>query len=400
MRVLFFYANGDIPKSEAAFLRADTLLSKFDTKNAKLFRSQSWHNYGVLQQAKGDEKAFAEILISKAIPLAQQAGDSSGLAKNYHDLALTFKNTTQYGKASTWCLLAIAVFRELHEESALTTAYITAGENYVLWEKLAQAKSMLDSAKAMLTPFPTSSLLVDYYAAESIYLNAAKQFNDALVSANKGIALAKQAGRRYEEQRLLLQKFYAFFDQKNYRDARPILDYLIAQPEMISQITNRLQLYKGLAETHAGLGNLKDAYQWSKQYSKLSDSVHESQLKTDIQALDLKFNDAENHKKIAGLQAANEKAALTARNTRLLNWFLASASILLLIVAMLALLYYRNNKKLSVQKDLNHQQQLKEIDQQQQIQFSHAMLQGEERERRRVAGDLHDGLGGMLAGVK
>jgi signal transduction histidine kinase len=28
------------------------------------------------------------------------------------------------------------------------------------------------------------------------------------------------------------------------------------------------------------------------------------------------------------------------------------------------------------------------------------MLQGEERERRRVAGDLHDGLGGMLAGVK
>ena len=28
------------------------------------------------------------------------------------------------------------------------------------------------------------------------------------------------------------------------------------------------------------------------------------------------------------------------------------------------------------------------------------MLQGEERERRRWAGDLHDGLGGMLAGVK
>jgi signal transduction histidine kinase len=397
---IIFYANGDLPKSEAAFLRADTLLSKFDTKPALLFRSQSWHNYGVLQQAKGDEKAFADILISKAIPLAQQSGDSSGLAKNYHDLALTFKNTAQYEKASTYCLLAIKAFRELHESSSLATAYITAAENYVLWEKFAQAKPMLDSAKAMLAPFPSSSLLVDYYAAESIYFNGTKRFNDALVSADKGIVLAKQSGRRYEEQRLLLQKFYAFFDQKNYREARIVLNYLVEQPEMTSQIGNRLQLYKGLSETNAGLGNLKEAFQWSQQYSKLSDSVHESQLKTDIQALELKFNDAENQKKIAGLKAQNEKAALTARNTRLLNWFLASASILLLIVTLLALLYYRNNKKLSAQQDLNHQQQLKEIAQQQQIQFSHAMLQGEERERRRVAGDLHDGLGGMLAGVK
>ncbi len=87
-------------------------------------------------------------------------------------------------------------------------------------------------------------------------------------------------------------------------------------------------------------------------------------------------------------------------NNRLLTWFLASASLLLLIAAVLAWLYYRNSKKLSQQKDLNHQQQLKEMNQQQQIQFSQALLQGEERERRRVAGDLHDGLGGMLAGVK
>jgi two-component system, NarL family, sensor kinase len=32
--------------------------------------------------------------------------------------------------------------------------------------------------------------------------------------------------------------------------------------------------------------------------------------------------------------------------------------------------------------------------------MTEALLQGEERERKRLAGDLHDGLGGMLAGVK
>lgn len=397
---IIFYANGAIAESEAAFLKADSLLGKFDTKPAYLFRAQSWHNYGVLQQAKGDEEAFADILVNKAIPLAARAGDSSGLAKNYHDLALTFKNTSQFEKASTWCLMAIRIFKNTQATRDLAMAYVTAAENYVLWEKYPMAKTMLDSAGVLLAPYPGASLLVDYYAAESIYYNAVKQFDNALVSADKGIVLTKKLNRRYEEQRLLLQKFYAWFDQKNYSNAKPVLNYLLEQPEMMSLISNRLQVYKGLAETNAGLGNMPLAYEWSKRYSQLSDSVHESQLKTNIQALEIKYNNAENQKKIVALKAENEKAALAAKNNRLLNLFLGSASVLLFVVAALALLYYRNNKRLSEQKDLNHQQQLKEIAQQQQIQFSQAMLQGEERERRRMASDLHDGLGGMLAGVK
>lgn len=397
---ILHYVAGDIAASETAFLRTDSLLQPFQTKAAFTFRCESWHNYGVLQQAKGDEKAFADILISKAIPFARRAADTSLLARNYHDIGLAFKNTSQFEKAASWVLKAIDMFRAVHARDEMAVAFITAAENYVLWERFDPARPMLDSARTMLAPDPESPLLVDYYAAESTYFNATRQFTKALESADKGIVMAKKLNRAYEEQRLQLQRFYAWFDQKNYRNAKPVLQYLVAQPAMMAQITNRLQIYKGLAETHAGLGEMNDAYKWSKEYSRLSDSVHESQLKTDIQALELKFKDAENQKKIADLQSANEKAALQARNSRLLTWFLASAALLLLIVAFLSLLYFRNQKKLSEQKDLNHQQQLKEIAQQQQIQFSQAMLQGEERERRRMAGDLHDGLGGMLAGVK
>lgn len=397
---ILFYVTGAIDSSEAAFLLTDSLLKPINSKTALTFRSEAWHNYGVLQQVQGDEKTFADILLKHSIPLAQQAGDSSVLAKNFHDLALTFKNTSQYSKAAVYIGKAIGVFRAIHARNELAVAFVTGAENYTLWEQFDKAKPMLDSANAILMPFPESPLYVDYYAAESTYYNAIKQYGKALQSTDKGIALAKRTNRAYEEQRLQLQRFYAWFDQKNYVNAKPVLLYLLQQPGMMAQITNRLQIYKGLAETYAGLHDMPEAYKWSKVYSELSDSVHESQLKTDIQALELKFNDAENQKKIADLKAENDKAALTAQRNRLLTWFLASAAILLLVVAVLAQLYYRNNRKLSQQKDLNHQQQLKEIAQEQQIQFGQALLQGEERERRRMAGDLHDGLGGMLAGVK
>ncbi len=91
---------------------------------------------------------------------------------------------------------------------------------------------------------------------------------------------------------------------------------------------------------------------------------------------------------------------LAAKNGRLYNLLSGLASAFLFIVALLAWLYYRNNKKLSGQKILNYQQQLRQVEQQRHMQLQQAVMQGEEQERERVARDLHDGLGGMLAGLK
>ena len=52
------------------------------------------------------------------------------------------------------------------------------------------------------------------------------------------------------------------------------------------------------------------------------------------------------------------------------------------------------------QREINLNQKLKEAEQKEQLKVTKAILDGEERERQGVAKDLHDGLGGMLAGVK
>ncbi|MFP7657279.1 sensor histidine kinase [Chryseobacterium proteolyticum] len=76
--------------------------------------------------------------------------------------------------------------------------------------------------------------------------------------------------------------------------------------------------------------------------------------------------------------------------------------ILLLFLTLVIFLYilYRNNRKLSEQKEINLQQKINDIKQKEELSLTKAILDGEERERERIAKDLHDGLGGMLAGVK
>jgi signal transduction histidine kinase len=64
-----------------------------------------------------------------------------------------------------------------------------------------------------------------------------------------------------------------------------------------------------------------------------------------------------------------------------------------LLVALLVYLHFRSKRKL-------HQKQMLSIQKEKEFQLLQAVMQGEEKERSRIAKDLHDGVAGMLAAVK
>jgi two-component system, NarL family, sensor kinase len=354
-----------------------------------------------MQQIKDDNKAFADILLSKSIPYARQAGDSIYLGKCFFDLGLTFKNIGQNEKTKEYCNIASKILKEANAPvDQIVAVYIMAAETSVLLNETDEAKKHLESAKKILLPFPESRYVIDYYTSEGMYLNLIGSYNESLASSEKGIVLAKKLNLRYNELRLWLQKYYAYFGKKDFLKAKQVLLFLLDQKDMVAHSVNALQLYKGMALTHAGLADMTLAYEWEKNYSKLSDSIYEGRLKNTINELELKFNNAENQQQILKLQAEKDKALLTSKNNRLLNWLLGIASVSLFSLLTFGWLYYKKAKKLAEQKEINYQQQLEEVNQKQQVAFTKALMQGEEKERKRLAGDLHDGLGGMLSGVK
>ncbi|WP_295124038.1 sensor histidine kinase [uncultured Chitinophaga sp.] len=393
-----YYVSQTKPDTaEILYLKADSLLTRFKTKHAWNLRSKALHRYALLRQQKDDPKLFAEIMIGKAIPLARMSGDSTLISKNYLGIGYVFRNSGEYEKAEQYMEKAMEVLRSTPAplEQHIINLHALA-ENYSLAGKNERAKPLLDSARMLLQPYPKSEHWLDYYAAESLYYNTDTLSEAALAGLEKGIALAKELKMPYAEQRMQLQRYYAWYNIKNYTKALEVIQYLIQQKEMMAIATNRLLLYSAMAETNAGLGDMARAYDWQKRYSDASDSFNNSRLKTEIHAMEIKFGQVESKKRIAVLEAEKQKAALSARNTRLTMWLLIAVTCSLII----AVFYFRNNKRLLAQKQINLQQELREMDQQRQLATSHAMIEGEERERSRLARDLHDGLGGMLAGVK
>lgn len=395
------YFDTDISKSENEYLLAEKLLRKFPGREALIYRSRAWHNYGALQQRQDDEKKYAQILIEHCIPLALKAGDSARVARNYQNLGLIFSNQLDYLKAEKYFKSSISILENLGVKSLeLADSYIFAAKNYIYLKDYPPVKPMLDSAKVQLADDPDSNYLPDYYMVEGMYYTRLRQFNKAHESFDKGLQMALKLNRPYEHQSIMLQKYFAYKEMGNYSKALPIIKRLAQEKEIIPHYKNRMLYYYELAETSAKTSDMGAAYNWLHKYALLADSTNEQRIKTDIAELETKFQTTQKEKRIFQLQSQNEKAALTIKNNQLISWLLAVVCIFLMAVTVLVLLFYRNNKRLWLQQKLLHELELQKIKQDHRISMLSAMLEGQEQERTRLARDLHDGLGGLLSSIK
>ncbi|MBK6964109.1 MAG: sensor histidine kinase [Bacteroidales bacterium] len=84
------------------------------------------------------------------------------------------------------------------------------------------------------------------------------------------------------------------------------------------------------------------------------------------------------------------------------TWLLGLAVVLTMAI-LLVILVFRNSRykrNIAEQHIKIKEQQLSELRKERELLATRSVLQGEESERSRMARDLHDGLGGLLSGVK
>ncbi len=277
----------------------------------------------------------------------------------------------------------------MHDE---LTTILFAANNYAYMDSLSAAKRMIDQAAVLLKPFPNSEFYIDYAIGAAKYSLAAKQYKQGLEHARRGVALAEKLNKTYKRAELTFQMYEMYTALGQYQQALDILSKTIDETPVALNI-NLLLYYKSMAATYERMHNLPKAHEWLKRYNDVRDSVYPEKLKLDIARIEAKFNTAEKEKHIIQLQAEKQDAIFMQKNQRLMNWLLGVAGLLLLSATLSLIVIYRISKKQAKQK-------LKEIGQQQELRIANALLEGEEKERRRVARDLHDGLGGSLAGIR
>jgi len=400
-----YYANilmdFEPQKAKDKFSMADSLLAKNKSPKSYLYRSKLWNNYGVVLQKEDKSAEFMEVIVYKTIPYARLAGDSAQVGYQLQNVAMLLSNQSNYQKADNYYKQALKATHTVHNrKEERLDIFINAARNALLMKEELQARTYLDSAKLYVQGFSYSTISIPaYYRTELTYYKHIGDKQKVIENYEEGVLAAEKTGNTYMLKDLSFELSTFYKDLGAYEEARKYL-LLSNTYQPYSRLQNKAIYQREMAELEYLLGNYKRAYRYMDSLRITKDSIYQRDVNTKLLEFEQQYKTTEKENRILRLETKNKQQELAIAKNR--GWGLVLTASLVFAVLLAYFLWRigKNNKKLFTQKELLHEKELRAIRQKERLNQYDAMLQGQEAERNRMAKDLHDGLGGLLAGVK
>ncbi len=264
---------------------------------------------------------------------------------------------------------------------ALGDAFTLAGNfDSVLW---AAQEGLEIVNKSRVMPFAYGKfhdLLGQYHSHSSLNYDAAiRHFKIALDTIALFNILFDQA--------LVLQHLGEVYLKK--ADYASCIQYSKSASELARKLDMNNVLFftlRNLSLAYEALGNYHESYNYLKAFLVVSDTLQNRNNRKLVMELEARYQTKEKERRLAEQVETIQKKTLT-------NYLLAAGLLAFGCISLLIFILVRNKQKLQ-------RQRINELETEKQLAATEAVLKGEEQERTRLAKDLHDGLGGMLSGIK
>ncbi|HEY4799351.1 MAG TPA: sensor histidine kinase, partial [Bacteroidia bacterium] len=285
-----------------------------------------------------------------SMKIRQEINDREGIAIAHNNLGLIYLKLRNYSEALKNHVAALKIRNEIGDKKGIATSYNNIG---FVYEEQGNYPNALEN----------------YYAAIKIKQEIGDKEGMAITYNNIGdIYLKQNHAAEAKKMQLLSLKF---------------IQEINAKAEL-------MYAYASLALCDSSLGNFKSAYEYYKLYSSSKDSVINEKSIRQIQEMQTKYETEKKEIEIKSqaLKILEQKQKLYLNNIALIA--LVAGIILLLIIIFLIISRNRIRKKEIIQTELLNQQAAR----------TKIIIDTQEKERKRIAQDLHDGIGQTLAAIK
>ncbi len=309
------------------------------------------HNIGKLNKySKSDEEVEKYFL--EALEMYKKYGCEENYDFLYDNLSELYISKKNFIRAKEMALKSLEISRKYNLVEGIGISYLILGE--------------------ISYHIDTASVLPNYYKSLEIA--------DSFKIVKLHIALYLD--------------FADYFRMKNKLDkAKHYLNLALEKAKESHKLFYIQKSSKGLADIFSEKGDYKNAFEYYKQYSVFKDSISAEKVRLKIASLE---NDKKENK-IRILNKENKIAELKARRSKILVYF--SLLFIVLILIIFYFLFQNYKHKQNIKKvQLLHQSEQKLLEMEKKIMSS--VIETEDRERKRFAMELHDGLGPLLSGTK
>lgn len=390
--VLYFGDRGDFIKS---FLHADTvmLVLKNDSSYSGMNDSGLLYlNTGNNHMKMGDYQKAISSYISAAF-IFEKINNQVLAANVYLNISGVYEILSNTEKAAEYTLKAFKSAETTSNDGLRAAVMLSYVADLLKTKDAEKAESILTKVKPLVEKLDNSYTFQNYF----FYKGAKERFlnnnNAALIFYKKSLAYAYENEDVHQLVGVMKELFDCYLDLNDLSSAKIYLDSVLILANTNKLRMPRKQAYEGLSEWYEKSGDFKTSKRFLQQAYTLNDSLVSEEKKKQIADLEINYQIQGKENEIKNLKATQEIARLSIRQKNTLNYILIGSAAILLIISLLS---YRNYK----QKQKLQQQRIAELEAEKQLAATEAVLKGEEQERTRLARDLHDGLGGMLSGIK
>lgn len=394
----------------------------------KLHYLKGQTEYCIYMSAINSEKNTSEqinTITQKGIQYAMQYGDKILLGRTMNQRGNYFKLISNHDSAVYYYLNAKNLFEDVKNYQKLAVALTNLSNEYYVLKNYEKAEVTGQQALEYAKKYNQNLVCAvlgklgnicmdkhDYKKAEQYYKQSIEEgtkanniYNNLGIMSNLAECYSYQ--KKYTEMLRLAEKTYAlaveFKSPENTQYALKSLadaQYLNLQFEQAKATVQQEMNYsieqKISTDFHeeyillADIAIAQHNFSAADSLRAIGDSIQQlyvnDQIRNSTMELETKYETQKKQSKIVLLQKQNQSR----------NFWIYGLLASLLAILFIGFFVYRF---MNQQKKIVEQESIK-LKQEKIISATNAMLQGEETERTRLARDLHDGLGGLLSGIK
>jgi two-component system, NarL family, sensor kinase len=397
LRFVINNSSNNAEKIKSLFILQEKFLSKdFDeclatAKAGELLAKKTGDSssHGGFQNAIGKAYYFkgnydsAATYYYKSISILRKTGDRLKLASALNDLGRLYRKTRDLDRALQIYDEAFTIYKELNDEEGMGTILNESGVVFEYKEdydeainrykrSLAIRKKMNDTVGLAysLNFIGGAYTLQKKFSLAEDYLLQSLQLRKILKDSFTIALSHSDLGYMYKEQNSLDKALDQYSLSNNIALSMKFSDLLLSN-------------YKAFAAIAEKKGDFALSLTYYKKQTALKDSIYSGEKMKQIEQLNAKY------------QAEKKEQQLKLQQTEISrkNYLLLGISIASILLILFGFTFYRK-------RQLQNRMMLQAEVMKQQDMATRAIIHAEENERKRIAADLHDGVGQMMSAAK
>lgn len=359
-----------------------------------------YHSYGVIDHRLGNYWEAIQYYYN-ALRVLDSINDNEIRPKTLNNLSNLYAFLKDYSRAEKYSRECLRVSIENGNKQMISVVSVSLADALISQGKFEEVLSLLLKSKEIATEQENLYILeLVHLNLGSYYYLSENNYEKSIGEYLQALNYAKALGSDWEVMRITTNVSEVYFLDNQLGKAMEYAEKSLGIAERMGTGDIKQRALSILAKVYASKGQYSSAYENLLKSYIIRDSVFNDSKQMHVNYLESRYHSEMKEKEIIILKNTQREHELILKRRKYQLIILITIILIVALVAAFIIVRNKYRQLLDAQKLHIQEQQIKQLEQEKQLVATQAILVGEATERKRLARDLHDGLGGMLSVVK